>query len=219
MVTAAVKGAVFNNARSSDPIADYSDAVPTQENDITFPLEDYPAATCGNYSQRFDIVQSWFHNNRLEGCSAQNCKSYCGSNECKGFAKYVHDAYAHIDGDTYSDKAWEDRTCITKFSPPAKAYNTGKLPNEVLKSLPGLVFDGNIQRIKGFFDTLNTGAYVRYGKYQEPLQDDGDGTPENGCHSIVFIASDNDGIWVYECNQDSACGVFLQYYPYRRLEK
>ena len=89
----------------------------------------------------------------------------------------------------------------------------------------------DIDDITSFFGTLKTGAYVRYGKYYPD-----DPSPENGCHSIVFIASDEDGIWVYECNQsyyDSlspeekaahpekyyGCGVIIQYYPYNKLTK
>lgn len=237
LITVAVKGAASDNARSYSPIADYSNAVFTQENDVTFPLEDYPAVTCGDYSQRFDIVQSWFHNNGLAGCSTQNCTRYCGSRQCMGFAKYVHDAYAHVEGnisgdlnkdgvvdDTdywYANKGWEDRTCITKFAPPVTAFENNVIPENVVidTSLEEKVFDGDEALIENFFETLKTGAYVRYGKYHTSKQPNGDPTPQDGCHSIVFIARDDQGIWVYECNQDDACGVFIQYYPYEKLTK
>ena len=41
----------------------------------------------------------------------------------------------------------------------------------------------------------------------------------------MFIASDANGIWVYECNQDydadtnHCCGVFIQYFLYEQLFK
>ncbi len=152
-----------------------------------------------------------------------------------GFAKYVHDVYAHMGEDTGFDSngnpigdgtansLWEARTCMTYHRPPAKAFADGKLPSSVDPNLTELLFDGDAAKIKDFFDDMKTGAYVRYGKYHPSIQPNGDPTPENGRHSIVFIAKDNNGIWVYECNQtydgndNHGCGVFIQYYTFSQL--
>lgn len=233
LITAAVKGTFSNNARSTTT-PNFA-AMVTQENNVSFPVPGYDVVNYNSYPT-FVRPVSWFHKNGQEGCSTQNCARYSGSGECMGFAKYVHDVYAHMGDDTYVDsnnngiadgsenylanKAWEDRTCMTYHRPPAEAFEDGTLPSSIDKTLTPREFE-DIDDITIFFGALNTGAYVRYGKYF----DDGDTSPENGCHSIVFIASDDSGIWVYECNQkydnnsNHGCGVFIQYYPYSKLTK
>ncbi len=236
MVTAAIKGTYSSNARSSNnPTASYADVTPTQENNVTFPLTEYWADPDGCYETSAPYrsePDSWFHINGQEGCGNNdvNCKRYSGSGECKGFAKYVHDVYAHMDIDTYSDtdedgiaddaendaadKRWEARTCMVTRS---YMNDANDIDSNTLQLWSGGT-SSDTTDIIDFFEDLNTGAYVRYGKYLEE-----DDTPYNGCHSIVFIDSDADGIWVYECNQDydtnsdHGCGVFIQYYPYKRL--
>lgn len=241
LITAAVIGTASNNTRSTTP--NFA-AMVTQENNVSFPIEPYGATADGTYSSvggyYYSSPSSWFHTEPTqEGCyNAQGtkiCERYSGSGECMGFAKYVHDVYAHLGEDTgydsngkkRSDKTanelWEARTCMTYHRPPAKAFEDGKLPESVDPDLTELLFDGDAAKIKDFFDEMKTGAYVRYGKYHPSIQDDGDPTPENGRHSIVFIAKDNNGIWVYECNQtydgndNHGCGVFIQYYTFSQL--
>ena len=242
MVTAAVKGTSSNNARSITP---NFIAMATQENNVSFPIEPYLATPDDDYSKvdgfYYSRPSSWFHNNGQEGCSTQNCTRYSGSGECKGFAKYVHDVYAHMDIDTYidtdedgiadydenvaADERWENRTCIIRHS---YMNDANDIDDNTLKLWPS-DSKANITRIQEFFEGLHTGAYVRYGKYL-PVKSatgeiivSGDDSPWNGCHSIVFIASDDDGIWVYECNQEydgnsnHGCGVFIQYYTYVSL--
>lgn len=233
MVTAAIKGTPSNNARSStNPTASYANVTPTQENDVTFPLTEYWADPDGCYETSAPYrsePDSWFHINGQEGCGNNdvNCKRYSGSGECKGFAKYVHDVYAHMVHDTSydsngnkiandrADELWEARTCIVTHSWMEDATDFDSSTLRLWSSNTS----NDITDIQRFFESLNTGAYVRYGKYRAD-----DSSPDDGCHSIVFIDSDADGIWVYECNQDydpnssnDGCGVFIQYYPYNRL--
>lgn len=182
----------------------------TQQNDISFPLAEYPAniypsTTASNYTYLKPL--SWFHVNGEEGCSSTNCKLYTRTGECEGFARYAHDAYMHIldTNNEVSYSAW-----LTSKH-PASRYN----------------FDGNQDTIKAFYSTLNTGAYIRYGN-------NSDTTPSNGMHSVVFVSADDYGIWVYECNQsyysnltsdeiagrdesDFGCGVFFQYITYASI--
>lgn len=226
LVTAAVKGTT-NNARSTT--TNGFNPVLTQENNVSFPLSEYDVDDYNHYST-FETPKTWFHEN---GTASGACKQYCGSNQCKGFAKYVHDVYAHIEGDTLAasnndredaDTAWENRTCITRHAPPAEAFPGGVLPNDIDPNLEPKLFDGDEGKIETFFCNLKTGAYVRYGKYHTSIQPNGDDSPENGCHSIVFIARDENGIWVYECNQgypppSTCCGVFIEYYTYQNLTK
>ena len=245
LITAAVIGTASNNTRSTTP--NFA-AMVTQENNVSFPIEPYGATPDGTYSSvggyYYSSPSSWFHTDPTqEGCyNAQGkkiCERYSGSGECMGFAKYVHDVYAHMgdntlqdfnsDGelnstdDYYANIEWENRTCMTYHRPPAKAFEDGELPNSVDPKLTERLFDGDVAKIKTFFNSLKTGAYVRYGKYHPSIQDNGDPTPENGRHSIVFIAKDNNGIWVYECNQtydgndNHGCGVFIQYYTFNQL--
>ncbi len=222
MVTAAIKGTSSSNARSSNnPTASYANVVPTQENNVTFPLTEYWADPDGCYdttSPRYGRPTSWFHKNGLEGCNGgTNCEEYGGSSECEGFARYVHDYYAHMLGDNFPNRnAWKNDKCIIEYEP---LYTSSDDDSDSYKLWPN-DDTTDITRIKAFFTSLKTGAYVRYGKYENK-----DGDPEDGCHSIVFIDSDADGIWVYECNQDydtnsnHGCGVFIQYHPYVRLSR
>lgn len=121
LVTAAVKGTT-NNARSTTATSGFNPVL-TQENDVSFPLSEYDVDDYNHYNT-FETPKTWFHEN---GTASGNCKQYCGSTQCKGFAKYVHDVYAHIEGDTLvasnydsedADTAWENRTCITRHAPP-----------------------------------------------------------------------------------------------------
>lgn len=241
LITAAVIGTTSNNTRSTTP--NFA-AMVTQENNVSFPIEPYGATPDGTYSSvggyYYGSPSSWFHTEPTqEGCyNAQGkkiCERYSGSGECMGFAKYVHDVYAHMGEDTGYDsngkkrsdetanELWEDRTCMTYHRPPAKAFEDGELPESVDPKLTERLFDGDVAKIKTFFNSLKTGAYVRYGKYHPSIQPNGDPTPENGRHSIVFIAKDDKGIWVYECNQtydgndNHGCGVFIQYYTFNQL--
>ena len=206
LITAAVKGTVTNNTRAVTGM-NFSNIV-TQENDVSFPVPGYNVVDYNSYPT-FDRPVSWFHYNGQEGCSQGNCRRYSGSGECEGFAMYVHDVYAHMVDDTIATVgAWESNKCITRF----------RAPNGTPSSLPEKVFNEDPKSIEVFFATLNTGAYIRYGK-------NSDNTPDNGCHSIVFIARDSGGIWAYECNQSydtvssHGCGVFIQYYTYSNLTK
>lgn len=188
----------------------FSSSSVTQENDISFPLSEYPATlydnTAVNNSDHYRPI-SWFHVNGSEGCSSSNCKTYSGTSECEGFARYAHDAYVHMVDNSVAYSAWDDN----------------KHPAGMTR------FDSNITTIQSFFANMKTGAYIRYGK-------DSDSTPANGVHSIVFVSMDSGGIWVYECNQSYydnltsdqigghsesyfGCGVHFQYYTFQKLTK
>lgn len=78
----------------------YNNTMDTQENDITFPLAEYPATVADNgdaYDNYYSEPLSWFHENGQEGCLTNNanCIVYGGSAECVGFARYAHDRYIH----------------------------------------------------------------------------------------------------------------------------
>lgn len=225
LVTAAIKGTASHNARTTTT-GSFSDIILTQENDISFPLAEYPAIPDDYFNQslpQYSRPTSWFHVNGEEGCYTGNCKTYGGSSECEGFAMYAHDVYAHmVDFNIGNINIWQNNKCIIEHD---YLYYRTEVKSNALKLWPNdsdedPSNDDDIQDVKEFFESLNTGAYVRYGKYY-----DKDQTPENGCHSIVFIASDDLGIWVYECNQaydtvsSHGCGVFIQYYPYMMLTK
>ncbi len=172
----------------------------TQENNISFPLSEYPAIIYDKdevYNFNHQRPLSWFHVNGQEGCGNGNCDSYAGTGECEGFARYAHDAYLHIVDDTIGYSAW----ATTRHSVETDFR-----------------FDGSQAVYKTFFNNLNPGAYIRYGKDSDP-------TPANGVHSIVFVNIDEGGIWVYECNQaydddpSHGCGVHYQYYTFERLAR
>lgn len=212
LITTAVKGTVSNNARSTTP--NFASMV-TQENNVSFPVPGYNVVDYNSYPT-FDRPVSWFHNNGLEGCNGgSNCKYYGGSKQCEGFARYAHDVYAHMENyNDMSRDAWYVDKCISTFDYPrlTKAEHAKEDASLDLK----LFLDE--YDVKDFFDPLKTGAYVRYGKY-----DDND--RYDGVHSIVLVAKDDLGIWAYECNQKydgvsgHGCGVFLQYYTYANLTK
>lgn len=93
----------------------------TQDNDITFPLAEYPATIyskteVSNFAHRKPL--SWFHKNGGEGCDlvkeeppeeddpSDNCMKYAKTGECEGFARYAHDAYMHIIDQNIGYDAW-----------------------------------------------------------------------------------------------------------------
>lgn len=198
-----INTAVLSAAGLSDPdvsvMSTISAPPATVENDISFPLAEYPANIYSpSYAQNFGHKRplSWFHVNNVEGCGSGICKSYRGSSECEGFAWYAHDAFLHIEGTS----GWKN------------AQHVENLDIDIVY--------GSVQSVRQFFSTLNTGDYIRYGK-------DGDTTEPDGAHSIVFHSMDDNGIWVYECNQayvDSdpncvtyGCGVFFITIPFKKL--
>lgn len=207
MVTQAVLGTNPMAEPDASVMTSFSASSVTQENDITFPLTEYPATIYDSSVSSFYRPLSWFHVNGSEGCSTSNCKLYSQTGECEGFARYAHDAYMHMINNSVSYAAWDDN-----------------------KHLGGTRrFDSDIYAIKTFFSSLKTGAYIRYGK-------DSDATPANGVHSVVFVSQDSGGIWVYECNQSYyenlspaqigghaesyfGCGIHFQYYTFERLKK
>lgn len=172
----------------------YSNSHATQTNDISFPLSEYPANIPDNSQvDDYDYYQpiSWFHVDGKEGCSTSNCKKYSGTGECEGFARYAHDAYLHIVDTSIGYSAW-----LTSKHSNSKKFNS------------------SLDTIKDFFESLHTGAYVRYTK-----------TSATNYHSIVFLCVDGEGIWVYEANQAYCsgsisyygCGVQVRYYKYSTI--
>ena len=218
LVTAAVKGTASNNARTTTTVN--LATMVTQENDVSFPIEPYGAIPDDTYSKvngyYYSPPTSWFHTDPThEGCGTGICKTYGGSSECEGFARYAHDRYAHMEN--YADMsryAWDDDKCIITYDYPRLTKE--EYGDEVSSRNLKLFLDQ--YDVKDFFAPLETGAYVRYGKYK-------DNDREDGVHSIVLVAKDDLGIWVYECNQsydsnsNHGCGVFLQYYTYAVLTK
>lgn len=173
----------------------YTTASATQKNNINFPLPEYPANIPDNSQiSDFDYYQpiSWFHENGQEGCSSSNCKYYAETHECRGFARYAHDAYLHIIDTSIGRDEWLD----------SKHYSSK-------------IFKKSVSTVESFFSGLKTGAYIRYSKDNDP-------SPENGAHSIVFLSRDANGVWVYEANQAYnssgvsyyGCGVQVRYYFY-----
>lgn len=192
----------WNNMGEPDAsvMAEFNPSSVTHSNDVSLPLTAYPADPYGNNGFYYGRPISWFHENGQEGCSNSNCKSYADTDECEGFARYAHDAYMHTVDNNIGYYAWLDE-------------NHSVLENHN--------FNNSRDTVKSFFNTLNTGAYVRYktaGYY----------------HSIVFVSRDNNGIWVYEGNQSYYenltdeqkgnhpesyfdCGVHFQYYTYEAI--
>lgn len=218
LVTAAVKGTTSNNARLI--ITPTLDAMATQENDVSFPIEPYGAMLDYTYSKvegyYYSPPTSWFHTDPTqEGCGGGICKTYGGSSQCEGFARFAHDRYAHMENyNDMSRQAWGDDKCIVTFDYPrlTKAEYAKEDPSLDLQLLLSQ------SDVKDFFSSLKTGAYIRYGQYKDDDRND-------GMHSIVLVAKDDLGIWAYECNQKydgisgHGCGVFLQYYAYANLTK
>lgn len=200
-VNQAVLSASGHNTVATASVASISSITPkTQENDVSFPLPEYPATIYDKdeiYNFNHQRPLSWFHVNGQEGCGNGNCDSYAETGECEGFARYAHDAYHHMVDETIGYSAW-----ATSRHSVETDYR----------------FDGSQDIYKTFFNDLNPGAYIRYGKDSDP-------TPANGAHSIVFINIDEGGIWVYECNQKydddpyHGCGVHYQYYTFEQLAR
>lgn len=118
---------------------------------------------------------------------------YAGSSECDGFAKYAHDRYYHITNWNRAYPSWDTGSGYTAD------YKAG--------------FTWNSQaEVETFFRSLSKGAFIRYVSRL-------DQTPDNGTHSVVFdgIVDDGNGIIVYECNMDGACGVGYQNYTFYAL--
>lgn len=199
LITQAVLSSTVSTTINLSLPASVSYAVTTkvQENDMTLPLAEYPATLGATPNFTHGRPTSWFHVNGQEGCSSTNCATYTGTSECEGFARYAHDAYYHVADSTLGYTAWKTarHAVDTDFR-----------------------FDGSQDAYKSFFDGLRPGAYVRYGK-------DGVVTDLDGVHSIVFVNIDDNGIWVYECNQDydddptHGCGIHYQYYTFERLAR
>ena len=193
----------WNNADEDEGnaslMAVFNSSIITQDNDIPLPLTEYPVSyyDANNFNHQKPV--SWFHHNGLEGCTSGNCKRYAGTDECEGFARYAHDVYMHTVNNNIDYYAW-----LTERH-----------------SSDSYIFDASASKVQAFFNTLYTGAYVRY-------------KTKTDYHSIVFVENDDYGVWVYECNQryfDTlsadeignhnmdyfGCGVHLQYYTYDKI--
>ena len=202
----------------------YNSSMDTQENDITFPLAEYYATPSDSESVLINDYYippiSWFHKNGQEGSwpgNNTNCKCYGGSEYCTGFARYAHDAYIHQLDTT-----------------GALNYNTWQTARHVSTNNNYLYARNTSVGIKGFYDTLNTGAYVRYVKPLDPnnIVLDENGNPKREYHVHIYVYHNDYGVWVYESNQkydngdgtdwtleNLCCGVFLQFYTYNVLSK
>jgi len=161
-------------------------------NDVTFPFREYPA-TVLYYDGRYPLALRYFNfrDTGVGSCNHMNgifhCKKYGGHNQCYGFAIYAHDRYMHIENTEKTSPQWANGDYFTK--------------DLEMKSE---------DHFYAFFSSLHTGAYIRFGRY-----DDHEG-PE-GVHSVVFVSCDANGAWVYECNMDKMCGIYYTYYPYSKL--
>lgn len=179
-------------------------------NDITFPLSDYPANVL-DYTWPYPTAQSYFNNTDSTTATCNHpsalasssrvydCKYYGGHRQCLGFALYAHDTYYHLTTPSaipQTNDYYETDYHFWKDS-------NGKAIDEEDSDLAE-------ERCKDFFESLDIGAYIRYGKTS-------DSTDPEGAHSIVLADRDDNGIWAYECNQDNKCGVYYMYYRYDKI--
>lgn len=166
---------------------------PDIANDLSLPLTDYPATAhkiCdGNIIRYYPTPTSYFTINGtactdhgvsdIHKTGECNCKLYGASNQCDGFARYVHEKYIHVSGLSYG----------SLYTPANCSIVAEEFASETVKS---------------YFDGLNTGAFIRFSNTTSGL----------GYHSAIFVTSDDNGVWLYECNMQDDCGVYLEYYDY-----
>lgn len=170
-------------------------------NDISFPLAEYPALLQNNFSKLVN-VQSYFN------------RSYAGgATQCNGFAKYAHDKFWHLHDDNRNRPSW-----VTSSGTVTGDYHGASLAN-MDNSTHNPANDANTiklnteEALRNFFANLDRGSVVRYVSAT-------DDTPYDGRHSIVFdtLAENGQGIYVYECNQDTIDNkrnaVGYQYYDF-----
>lgn len=172
-------------------------------NDITFPLDEYPADLQYNFNTLVN-VRSFFN------------RGYANSYECDGFAKYAHDRFWHIRDDSRDWPSWQTANGGTTLdyhgADPGDTDSTTYNPFTDEKTTD--LSTG--EKLLSFFSSLKRGAFIRYISVH-------DESPYNGNHSIVFdgISEDGTGICAYECNQkeehDRANAVGYQKYSFSVL--
>ncbi len=213
--------APYISQRSAEVSLYTSRSLPTySQNDVTFPLDEFPADELTfDPDEWYPSASSYFNTIDTEKskCShPSSCNSirYGGHTQCFGFAIYAHDKYMHL----YSDEkvGWD----VTGDNPEGWAtgdffqcatVTTDEDGEYVVTVLDDYTLYNHFDDTKAFFQSLQPGSYVRYGK-------DGDEDPENGSHSVVIVSTDDEGVWVYECNVDNKCGVYYTYYRYDYLD-
>lgn len=117
------------------------------------------------------------------------CRTYAQSNQCDGFARYAHEQFIHHVGSASSApyRPAGDTTVYPNASPFQFQNETG---------------------VRAFFNKLTMGAFIRYTK-----KENGEFV-KDGHHSVVYVSHDSNGVLVYECNQDSKCGVRTKYFSF-----
>lgn len=172
-----------------------------QINDILLPLAEYPATIYDN-----DYIENFNHPRPISWFH-KNGQEGClaGGANCKWYGGTCEcEGFARYAHDVYYhmvDNTIEYDEWLAEKHPAGEYY-----------------FDGQTDNARILFSVLEPGAYVRY-------------KTEDYYHSIVFVGCDNEGAWVYECNQlyvpkEEAnhpelgylgCGVHFQYYTYERI--
>ena len=155
-------------------------------NNLTFPFSEYPATPHAVQADSYPDPSSYFtiNGSKCVDHDIETVNHHGNSNWCDGFARYVHEKFIHVSGWNYAN-VYGPNTC----------------------SLGAVTF--TTDTIKGFFDLLTPGAFIRYSRDLNNIP--------YGHHSAIYVSSDDNGVWVYEANQDNQCGVFLEYYTYEYI--
>lgn len=132
------------------------------------PLPEYPTG-------------SYFTNDGTPCVNHNNCRRYACTNQCDGFARYVHEKYNHKLG-----SAWSAPYEPAGDTSTAKKYYRFTSDSE----------------LRLYFSTLSKSAYVRMSKDNAANDSNGDGS-----HSFVYIYHSTNGAYLYEANRDNKCGV------------
>ena len=165
-------------------------------NDITFPLDDYPAvAEVGGFVPSEVLSRFRFDDEN------KTPKEYANSNECDGFAKLAHDSFWHICDEDRDGPSWEINGANT-------ADVKGNTQSTRIQWYNSTAEDGIYMSVEQFYRHLGRGSFVRYVSRT-------DDTPQDGTHSLVFDEFvEGLGVWVYEAHMDGDYGVGYQLYPF-----
>lgn len=144
----------------------------------SLPLSEYPAG-------------SYFTNDGNPCVNHNNCRRYACTNQCDGFARYVHEKYNHTPGSTWS-APYETAGDVST----AKKYYRFTSDSE----------------LRLYISTLSKSAYVRMSKDNAANDSNGDGS-----HSFVYISHTSSGVTMYEANRDNKCGVEYHFRTYANI--
>lgn len=134
----------------------------------SLPLSEYPSG-------------SYFTNDGKPCVNHNNCRRYACTNQCDGFARYVHEKYNHKLGSTWS----------APYEPAGDTSTAKKYYHFTSDS-----------ELRLYFSTLSKSAYVRMSAYNAAND-----TGSDGSHSFVYINHNSSGATLYEANRDNKCGV------------